>query len=70
MVYPGPDARAQPVAAIGRQLSEVFELGGTSKGEARERSEAALRRVQIADPGSVLDRYPRTSCRAAWRSVS
>ena len=58
MVYQDPTRALNPSMRVGRQLSEVFELGGTSKGEARERSEAALRRVQIADPGSVLERYP------------
>ena len=58
MVYQDPTRALNPSLRVGRQLSEVFELGGTSKGEARERSEAALRRVQIADPGSVLERYP------------
>jgi peptide/nickel transport system ATP-binding protein len=58
MVYQDPTRALNPSLRIGRQISEVFELGGVAKGEARERSEDALRRVQIADPGSVLDRYP------------
>jgi peptide/nickel transport system ATP-binding protein len=58
MVYQDPTRALNPSLRIGRQLSEVFEIGGASKGEAAERSEAALRRVQIADPASVLERYP------------
>ena len=55
---PGSDAALNPSLRVGRQLSEVFEIGGASKSEAADRSEAALRGVQIADPGSVLQRYP------------
>jgi peptide/nickel transport system ATP-binding protein len=58
MVYQDPTRALNPSLTVGRQISEVFEIGGAAKGEARERSEAALRRVQIADPASVLSRYP------------
>ncbi len=58
MVYQDPTRALNPSLRIDRQLSEVFELGGASKSEAADRSEVALRGVQIADPGSVLRRYP------------
>jgi peptide/nickel transport system ATP-binding protein len=37
---------------------EVFRLRGASRGEALDRSLAAMREVHIADPQSVLRRYP------------
>ena len=58
MVYQDPTRALNPSLRVGRQLSEVFEIGGMAKKEAAERSEEALRVVQIADPGSVLRRYP------------
>ena len=69
MVYQDPTRALNPSLRVGRQLSEVFEIGGTSKSEAAERSEAALRGVQIADPGRCCA-ATRTSSRAAWRSAS
>ena len=36
----------------------MFELAGAHRKDALERSEAALRRVQIADAGRVMGRYP------------
>jgi peptide/nickel transport system ATP-binding protein len=58
MVYQDPTRALNPSLRVGRQVSEVFEIGGMAKKEAAERSEQALRVVQIADPGSVLRRYP------------
>jgi peptide/nickel transport system ATP-binding protein len=58
MVYQNPGSALNPTLRIARQLTEVFELRGASRAEARERSLAALREVHIADPGSVLQRYP------------
>ena len=58
MVYQDPTRALNPSLRVGRQVSEVFEIGGASKSEASDRAEAALRGVQIADPGSVLRRYP------------
>ena len=58
MVYQNPGAALNPTLRVGRQLGEVFALRGASRDEARERSIGALREVQIADPESVLRRYP------------
>jgi peptide/nickel transport system ATP-binding protein len=58
MVYQNPGSALNPALRISRQLTEVFELRGANRQEARERSLAALREVHIADPGSVLRRYP------------
>src|SRR3954469_4594906 len=56
--YQDPTRALNPSLRVGRQLSEVFEIGGMAKKEAAGRAEEALRVVQIADPGSVLRRYP------------
>jgi peptide/nickel transport system ATP-binding protein len=58
MVYQNPGSALNPSIRVGRQLAEVFSLRGAGRGEARERSLAALREVHIADPVSVLRRYP------------
>ena len=36
----------------------MFRIGGAQHADALGRSEQALRKVQIADPGSVMRRYP------------
>jgi peptide/nickel transport system ATP-binding protein len=58
MVYQNPGSALNPSLRIGRQVSEVFALRGASRDEARKRTLAALREVNIADPESVLRRYP------------
>ena len=58
MVYQNPGSALNPALRIGRQVTEVFALRGAGRAEARERSLAALREVHIADPASVLRRYP------------
>ena len=58
MVYQNPGTALNPSLRVGRQVAEVFTVRGTSKGEALEGAEQALRLVQIADPGSVMQRYP------------
>ena len=58
MVYQNPGSALNPTLRVGRQLAEVFTLRGASEAEARERSIGALREVQIADPDSVLRRFP------------
>jgi peptide/nickel transport system ATP-binding protein len=58
MVYQNPGSALNPAVRVGRQLAEVFGLRGAGRAEARERSLAALREVHIADPDSVLRRYP------------
>jgi peptide/nickel transport system ATP-binding protein len=58
MVYQNPGTALNPAIRVGKQLAEVFTARGTGRDEARERSLAMLRQVQIADPASVMERYP------------
>jgi len=58
MVYQDPGRALNPSLRIGRQMGEIFSLKGLGKAESRDRAEAMLRRVQIADPRPVLERYP------------
>jgi peptide/nickel transport system ATP-binding protein len=58
MVYQNPGSALNPSIRVGRQVAEVFTVRGTSLGEARERAIGMLRKVQIADPESVMHRYP------------
>ena len=58
MVYQNPADALNPSLKVGFQVAEVFRVAGVPRGEARARSRAALMKVQIADPDSVLERYP------------
>ncbi|MGI9600713.1 MAG: ABC transporter ATP-binding protein [Acidimicrobiales bacterium] len=58
MVYQDPVQALNPALRIGRQVAESFALLGQSKSESEASAEASLQRVHIADPGSVMDRYP------------
>ncbi len=58
MVYQSPIAALNPSLRVGNQVAEVFTIEGASKGEAMERTVEALTRVQIADVGKVMRRYP------------
>lgn len=58
MVYQDPGKALNPSLRIGRQLTEIFELGGVSGQAAEERAIAMLNRVRISDPKSVMQRYP------------
>ncbi|UVK38360.1 ABC transporter ATP-binding protein [Mesorhizobium sp. AR10] len=58
MVYQDPGKALNPSIRIGRQLTEIFELGGISGQAATERAIAMLNRVRISDPVSVMQRYP------------
>jgi peptide/nickel transport system ATP-binding protein len=58
MVYQNPGSAMNPSLRVGRQMAEVFRLRGADKADAHQRSVAALREVHIADPESVLRRYP------------
>jgi peptide/nickel transport system ATP-binding protein len=58
MVYQNPAAALNPSIRIGGQVAEVFTVRGVPRGEAWERAREALKTVQIADPDSVLERYP------------
>jgi peptide/nickel transport system ATP-binding protein len=58
MVYQNPGAALNPGLRVGTQVAEAFAVLGASKQEAAERAREALGTVQIADPGSVMSRYP------------
>ena len=58
MVYQNPGTALNPSIRIGQQVAEVFRVRGSSKADALERAREALARVQIADPDSVMSRYP------------
>ena len=58
MVYQDPGGALNPSMKIGPQVIEAFTVLGQDPRTARENALAALRRVQIADPGHVMDRYP------------
>jgi peptide/nickel transport system ATP-binding protein len=58
MVYQEPGRALNPSIKVGRQIAEVYEIAGLDRKSALERSEAMLRKVQISDPGRVMERYP------------
>src|SRR6478672_375372 len=58
MVYQDPGAALNPSTKVGLQVAEAFTVLGQSAAQARESALQALRRVQIADPVGVSDRYP------------
>ncbi len=58
MVYQNPGTALNPSIRAGKQVAEVFTVRGVGKAEALERAQDALKLVQIADPGSVMQRYP------------
>jgi len=58
MVYQNPGAALNPSLRVGDQVAEAFEAAGAPAAGARERAYEMLARVQIADPASVMRRYP------------
>ncbi|PZV35472.1 ABC transporter ATP-binding protein [Mesorhizobium kowhaii] len=58
MVYQDPGKALNPSIRIGRQLTEIFELGGITGQAATDKAIAMLNRVRISDPTSVMQRYP------------
>ena len=58
MVYQDPGKSLNPAIRVGRQLEEVFRIGGASANEARRGAGEMLDRVRIVDPASVMERYP------------
>jgi len=58
MVYQEPGKALNPSIRVGRQVAEVYEIAGVGHNEAMERTQAMLGKVQISDPGRVMDRYP------------
>ena len=69
MVYQNPGAALNPSLRIGTQIAEVFTVRGAARGEARERSIAMLRKVQIADPELGHGALPASSSPAACSSA-
>jgi peptide/nickel transport system ATP-binding protein len=58
MVYQDPGAALNPTTKIGPQVLEAYTVLGQGRREAEANALAALRRVQIADPERVAQRYP------------
>ncbi len=58
MVYQNPGSALNPSLRVGTQVAEAFTVLGVGRGDAGEQARAALTRVQIADPSSVMSRYP------------
>jgi peptide/nickel transport system ATP-binding protein len=58
MIYQEPGQALNPTVRVGRQVAEVFEIAGVPRQKAIERAEAMLTKVRIADPVSVMARYP------------
>ena len=58
MVYQNPGSALNPSIRVGKQVAEVFRIRGEKGDTATDLARHALERVQIADPGSVMARYP------------
>ncbi|TIU80799.1 MAG: ABC transporter ATP-binding protein [Mesorhizobium sp.] len=58
MVYQDPGKALNPSLKVGRQLAEVFEVMGVPPAEREPRAVEMLKKVRIADPDSVMQRYP------------
>jgi peptide/nickel transport system ATP-binding protein len=58
MVYQEPGRALNPSIRVGRQIAEVFQIAGQSSSDATQSAEQMLRKVQISDPGRVMQRYP------------
>ncbi len=58
MVYQDPGSALNPSLKVGRQVVEAFTILGHDRKEAQEKALEALRRVRIADPARVIERYP------------
>ena len=58
MVYQSPASALNPSIRVGRQIAESFVARGLGWVEAEDKALAMLRKVRIADPGSVMRRYP------------
>src|SRR6188472_194742 len=58
MVYQDPGAALNPTTKVGPQVAEAYSVLGQNSKQARASALAAMRRVQIADPERVAQRYP------------
>ena len=63
MVYQEPGRALNPSIRVGRQVAEVFEIAGLDRKTAMDRAEAMLRKVQISDPGRVMEPLPAPAVR-------
>ena len=58
MVYQNPGEALNPSLRVGYQVAEVFRTRDNEPDDVIEQVKMALRNVQIADPASVMERYP------------
>ncbi|HAP76323.1 MAG TPA: ABC transporter ATP-binding protein [Acidimicrobiaceae bacterium] len=58
MVYQDPAQAMNPTLRVGKQVVEAFTVLGHSAPDAAKLALEALRKVRIADPERVMDRYP------------
>ncbi len=58
MVYQDPGTALNPSLRVGTQVADVFDLMGAPSSQHRQRVIEILRKVQIADPVRVAERYP------------
>ena len=58
MVYQEPGRALNPSILVGRQVAEVYEIGGMDRKQALARSQEMLEKVRISDPAGVMGRYP------------
>ena len=58
MVYQDPGAALNPTTKVGPQVVEAFTILGQNQKKAEESALKAMKRVQIADPEQVAQRYP------------
>jgi peptide/nickel transport system ATP-binding protein len=58
MVYQDPGSALNPTLRIGAQVTEAFTILGHDRAMASTSALEALRRVRIADPEKVMQRYP------------
>jgi peptide/nickel transport system ATP-binding protein len=58
MVYQEPGRALNPSILVGRQVAEVYEIGGMDRKQALVRAQEMLEKVRISDPAGVMGRYP------------
>lgn len=58
MVYQDPSKALNPSLTVERQLVEAFEVVGVPPVDREFRALEMLKKVRIADPGSVMQRFP------------
>ncbi|HEY7401252.1 MAG TPA: ABC transporter ATP-binding protein [Actinomycetota bacterium] len=58
MVYQDPGSALNPTVKVGSQVTEAFTVLGHGKDAASALAIEALKRVRIADPVAVMQRYP------------